>query len=96
MITEMTNYHDLDTKKIKLELTAELKPCPFCGGHAEARYSPGAYGVTGVKVICTKCKIATLTKLIGCGAFRDGHFEAVTEAEAFDEAVSNWNRRTTA
>lgn len=96
MITEMIPYSKLDTDNVKLELTAKLDLCPFCGGEAKVQYAPGFYGLTGIKVKCTKCLISTLAVVIGCGVLRNGHFELVSEIEAFNKAVTSWNRRTTA
>lgn len=94
MLKEMVLYSKLDTDNTKLDMNAELLPCPFCGGEAKAQYAPAGYGLTGVNVKCTKCNVSTFTKTIGCGKLCGDHFETVTEIEAFDRAVADWNRRT--
>lgn len=99
MIEGMKQYHvvkpNIDNGKISLELRAALEPCPFCGAVAVAEYAPGSYGITGIGVHCTGCGMKSHVALIGCGVLRNGHFEPVSEIEAFDKAVTSWNRRTT-
>lgn len=34
---------------------ADLKPCPFCGGKAQIRYTGNGSGPMGYTYICSKC-----------------------------------------
>ncbi len=55
----------------------DLKPCPFCGGRAKARYAkPLSY------VQCVNCKTYGL-------AFCDEY----EEADGKEKAIDAWNRR---
>lgn len=95
MIKNMTFYEKVESAKLKLEYSVQLAPCPFCGGEAVAKYSKACYGLTGVKVLCTKCHISTMAEVIGAGIiFCDDGVHKVTESEALNRAVAKWNRRT--
>ena len=55
----------------------ELKPCPFCGGKARLLVNDG------VKVICSKCYIGTMS-------MTDVMWQ---ESNAVETVVAAWNRR---
>lgn len=93
MITKLTRFCDLDDNA-KVELTADLKPCPLCGGEAKAVYGHAGYGFAGVGIRCEKCFVRTFAEMIGCGRLTDTGSVIVTEEEAFNRAVAKWNRRT--
>lgn len=59
--------------------TAELKPCPFCGGHAELlRFLTDDQRLT--------CEAAYSVRCIVCGALTDDY-------ETGEDAIAAWNLR---
>ena len=56
---------------------AELKPCPFCGGHASARTEWMSDGHKYLAVVCSKC-----------GVIMPGNY-----SEIGDQAMWDWNTR---
>lgn len=95
MIKKATFYRDVEANNLKLEHNVQLSSCPFCGGEAIAQYASGSYGLTGIRVRCTKCHISTMTELIGTGKMISGRagFHEVTENEALETAAAYWNKR---
>lgn len=95
MIKNMTFYEKVKSTELKLEQNVQLDSCPFCGGEAVAKYSKACYGLTGVKIFCTKCHISTMAEIIGAGImFCDDGVHKITESEALNKAAAKWNRRT--
>ena len=56
----------------------ELKPCPFCGGKANAGFFPGDYDIS-----CDNCQFSISRHISDCGG----------EDEAKATAVLDWNTR---
>jgi Lar family restriction alleviation protein len=69
-------------------VSIELKPCPFCGGPAEMKHTPGSWGYYPEKygARCTKCGIATKAY--------DGNDSKEGAEKAKTSAAEEWNRRT--
>lgn len=68
----------------------ELKPCPFCGGAATAKYEHRAYSIRSrknyvvVSVLCDECG----------GGYDDRMIESEDIEKAVKAAIKEWNRRT--
>ena len=65
-------------------MMSELKPCPFCGGEAYARFvkDKGAFGYTSVE--CKKC---------GAVPYVHMAYNNLSKEEAVMGVVEAWNRR---
>lgn len=71
-------------------MAEKLKPCPFCGGEADAEIVVGKTEVStgiGFRVCCPKCRIerSSFTRCV----------ISFEEAEIFkQEVIEAWNRRS--
>ncbi len=69
----------------------ELKPCPFCGGHAQCNTDYDFGKFPSSIVICTNCQCSTKLYTI------DHVFEELTRKEAGNkakqQAIAAWNKR---
>lgn len=65
-------------------MMSELKPCPFCGGEAYARFvkDKGTFGYTSVE--CKKC---------GAVPYVHMAYNNLSKEEAVMGVVEAWNRR---
>ena len=72
----------------------ELKPCPFCGGKPECGVefyeSSGSNVILKAEVWCEKCRIGR-AQIFKATEITLVPFERYTDA--FDKAISEWNRR---
>ena len=66
--------------------TKKLKPCPFCGGEAYARFqrTKGVFGYASVE--CRKC---------GAVPYVHSLYSLQDEDKAIEGVVEAWNRRAT-
>lgn len=73
-------------------MNIELKPCPFCGGEAEARVSPNSRSEEGMsfyEVRCKKCGVRVTGK-----SFNFWIVEYNPEKpQDLLSAVERWNKR---
>ena len=82
---------------------AELKPCPFCGGHARLNYRQTKYygqncfGAKKIKftgyIVCNKClsrgkPVSVISDRVNCRGWSDELKEKM-----FPLAAEAWNRR---
>lgn len=67
----------------------KLKPCPFCGGEANAYCRKGRYGIFGY-IACEYCGVETRKKKLNAYSVDD---PGIFEQYAFEELVVMWNRR---
>lgn len=74
-------------------MTDELKNCPFCGGAAELKHTPGSYGYYPGSwgVVCSRCNIQTKSFVDETWEQGKGHRSVSAEAKAL--AAAAWNRR---
>lgn len=75
-----------------------LKPCPFCGGHAEIKvYNPKYYGTVGVSVVCKNCgargRLAGINDLVISGNTISTPITNDTVERGRRQAAELWNRR---
>ena len=66
-------------------MTAELKPCPFCGGEAEIERTTRCMITAEIRIFCTKCG-ATVRNW-------EKTFWHVGYFDTEEEAIEAWNRR---
>lgn len=81
-------------------MSEELKPCPFCGGKAEAYTEDGGWDCRGENVyhsgiVCTKCGVSVELEHHGDDLMReDDDRQDGMHCHALEEmAVERWNRR---
>ena len=73
-------------------MNIELKPCPFCGGEAEARMSPNSRSEEGesfYEVRCKKCGVHVTGKSFN---FWTVEYNAEKPQDLLS-AVNRWNKR---
>lgn len=82
-----------------------LKPCPFCGGKAQERWTAGKYTYMAF-IRCTICGVQTKVAIIPESTFnqyfydenhkmKDNPDDEFWETEPFQIASMRWNKRTT-
>lgn len=73
----------------------QLKPCPFCGGTPELKYSK-IYLTETVQVVCPTCKVRTRRVYFNCNyLYYHGRRNVfVTETDAQQLLTGLWNTRS--
>ena len=85
---------------IRVIATRKLRPCPFCGSDVEIKdYTNCEYGFWDYKVVCKRCRAAMDSPSTAqMGGLKNGVLiqtrNEKTMAQALDDLVMNWNRRT--
>lgn len=74
-------------------MSEEIKPCPFCGGDAEADLARGFVNWKGnpcnaVAIYCQNCSVEV--------SMCYGDYPHLTLEEIYSECLKIWNRRATA
>ena len=74
-------------------MTLLLKPCPCCGGKAQAKKTE-SYNAPGRVIACTRCGTATAQRMIGARHnYLTGITAYITPQQAEIEAAQAWNKR---
>lgn len=74
---------------------SKLKPCPFCGGEAEAHQQP-SFMTNTVCIRCKECRTRTKTFPCDC-TYQFYHGETkvfISKERATNDAINLWNTRT--